>query len=246
MTLRQIRAARMILVPAALVAAILCAPSPTQAGLTLTLSADGVTKFGTVSGNNAAFFNDTVGNFSVFIQGGTTTSPGTPGVPSQINSNQLNVVNNGPVGVADTLLITLTSDGFSSPGSIGTKEFLSSSFVTSNTVQPLTGGNSYSLTSSLTQANGPTITLGPQGLNTSLSTPFTRTSSSFTLSNLTRLTLIGGGSFATGVETTMVSDTQPANSVLATPEPGSLIAAATGLPMLMLAGWYRRRNSTRA
>ena len=256
------RSKRLVLLAAVLVGAALLGMA-TRAQANFIIRATDVTSGGAVNasvtdtglsaadGSGALVFNHTVGNFSItLVTDIAITGPGFTSV-----SETLNITYNGPTAASsDKLIVEILGNMFTNPdspalssitsnGSPSTSGLLASSTVMTSGV---ISGNVVALGAAGTTLGGQmgmTTATGTMGSASSVLTPNPVTGATFNIFNpfsfYQTYTLSGfsnsgqAGSFSAG------------STVSAVPAPAGLVMVLTGLTVLGVGGW-RRRRATRA
>ncbi len=212
--------------------AVMAMPPPARADFTLTLHEQGYSDVvihdngagDTSSQTGLITYSGNFGSFLITAEIGSSNS--TAGSqPAYLTINQFSMQNySSGTGV---LQITLQDTGFTAPnpGPVFMQTQLSTTSV-------LATGSSVSIQSALNGTAGTAITLPTDPSGTSVTDQMTIGTSPYTLSNVTTVTLVAGGVLQSTGSTTV-----------ATPAPGGLMLALTGLPVLGLGlGWRRLRK----
>jgi hypothetical protein len=212
--------------------------SDARATLTFTLH-DGVNPDVVITGSGATpiIVNVTIGNFTV---SGTVDGPPNPADtgPAFLSQTQ-NTVNVSSTG-GGTLTLTLADTGLTLPGfTAGTLVSKISDSRFDNGGTPVPGAN-FTFQSWMNPAN----TTTPGGSTGGSQGPFTTApianekdtavlvpGAPFSLINMLTLTTPGA--------VTLADTTQ----LMATPEPGTIVMAAGGIPLAIAVGWLRRRRA---
>lgn len=234
----------------ALTVAIVLGPggAAARATFTLTLHEDGVTDqtiiFALSHGDRSSdapqmiHYSDSFGGFNLVVEVATSNS-NIPGATPTLTLNNVQFTNASQA--AQTLQLTVTDTGFTTQ-SIGTGSVDLHSQI-SDIQFPL--GSSVTFQSFLNGTAGNQVSLNGPGVaeeHTTIAAP----GNPFTLQNVTTVT-VAGASLVQMIGSTEVA-AAPGNGppqVLA-PEPSTLGAAISGLPVLGLGLWYRRSRVRRA
>jgi hypothetical protein len=243
-------------------AAMLAAPPPAQAAYTVRVFDDGVLQAGIVvvplGGNNLLFGGSTT-HFSITNGSGLSNNPGAASSNLNLSSNEQINTTFGAAGGTHTIRIELSQTGFLAPG--GTPLFVSSS--AGGSFDNVTGTNpeapqSVSATYRGFVDNTNTLFGQPaaggtpiQSASASSSTPGT-SPLVFSPGTAVNATVPGGVPFSmtdvlsftftldpgSGQATANVS----ASTVAAVPVPPGLVLALSGVPVLGIGTWLRRRQ----
>ena len=222
-------------------ATVLGAPTEAQAAFKLTIAESGgasVTIEDGGSGDLASqsgtiMFAGALGDFNIQLSMGTSTANPNGIGPAQLTINNTSISSGGFSGTR-TITITLEDTGFTSPGvgngnmlsQLSTTQVPTGTSVTFQSILDNPGtGNDYSGT--LLSLN----TVGGSSANDFVEIG----SSPYTLRNVTTYTMVGQGS---GNMITV----QSTGATVVTPAPAGLILALSGLPVLGLGCWLRRRG----
>lgn len=211
-------------------------PPPARAGFSITLTDMGTgaqTPFTApvgVNTINTGFI--TVGNFTVDVTA-RTNSPGGQinglGVADRLQDITITTSNNS-FG-SDTLVFQVISTGFTVPGVLGGTVEITNTLA-SSAVDP---GGSGTLTSSvmgISTYTTPAVTLSSVG-SVSSSGSFTLDANPYTVYNTMNIMLAGGDSAQFTGTTTVTA-----------PAPPGVVLALSGIPVLGLGCWLRRRRRT--
>lgn len=213
--------------------AMLALAAPTRAGFTLTLKEGAITSgpIPLVSGTLNTYGPVSFGSYTVTV----TASDSAPGLDSTfggalVSQNTFSITSSGPG--ADPLEITVQDDTFDSTpyagaGSVALTNSLSTTLITSGTVT--SHGFFDSLTTADIALNGPSVVA--QSISNSISGPLVL-GSTFTLGNYAKVTFTGSGNQQANFTVTTVAPV---------PEPSTVVAALTALP-LGIGVWMRRRR----
>jgi len=233
---------------AALAAAVLLGSTTrASANIEIDFSIDGGARFvGAASAGSTAIFSGTVGGlFDVVLTLGTTNSPGTPGLAFETQGNNIiTTLYGGGSANQHTLHVYVSSTDFTNPTSPPPTILHNTS-----SISELTGATSVTFTSYASTTNtlfatsgGTTASTGysydvsgPQssGGQGSSSTMFSPNGSKYSLTNIGDYKMDGG---------TSVTIVGGNTSVTPTPVPSGVVMALTGLPVLGLGLWMRRRQ----
>ena len=192
-----------------------------QASVSLTLHEAGFTDVTVNNGTNFVVFAGTFGNFTLSLDTGISAV--------SANDARLSTTTNSTrdtVGGAKTLTITV-SDNFAQPNAPST--------LTSNLSSTLISGGSVSFQSFLnaTSTTKVTLTTAP-GTASSPPVSVLGTSAPFTLSNVTTITLGALGS---------ANSTGTTDALAAVPEPASIVALLSAVPIIGIGAMMRRRKA---
>jgi hypothetical protein len=227
------------------VAGVLGITKPAAAGIEIDYSIDsGSRTFGNSSSGSSVTFTSTdvggKGLFSVDISVGTTNTPGGAfALVTQSNNTVATLYSSG----SHTLHIYVSSTGFTSPQSPPPAILGNASSITENgghtdvtftsygdTSNTLFGTTGSSVTSVSTSYSANDQTGVGSGSNSTLFSP---NGNKYSLTNIGDYTLTGGTSL------TVVSGN---TKVTPTPVPAGMTLALSGLPVLGLGYWFRRRQ----
>jgi len=258
----------MPLVGAALIgAAILAAPTQARADFVIratdVLSGGAVNATVTQSGasnpNGSGFltFSSSVGNFIITV----VTHIATTGPGFTAASDTINITYNGPTGAtSDKLIVEVLGNKFTNP----TAPALSN--ITSNG-SPSTSGlsvASVTMTSGVLAGNltaldlgaagttlggqlGMTTGIGSMGVASSVLVPNPATGAPFAIVNpftfYQTFTFDGQINFGSGGPTDNGGSLSAGSTVSSLPAPAGLVLALTGLPVMGVSGWLRRRKA---
>jgi hypothetical protein len=225
-------------VVAALVgAAILGAPTQAQAGFSMTLS-DSDGNFVTVNDNSLAdsdsrsgvigFFG-ALGSFNIQLSVGTSNAPGTEHL-AQLTINNTSISSAGFNG-DKTITLTLEDTGFTSPQPQPGKPVTMDSQLATTA---LPTGSTVTFQSFLDGAAGTKLILNKVD-GASVSDEVFVSGNPFTLKNITTYTVKGQGA---NIPLTVQSS---GITVAHLPAPAGVVLAMTGLPVVGLACWLRRK-----
>jgi hypothetical protein len=265
MTVSKIRFRNFLPVVALLAGAlVLGSPSQAQASYSVRVYDDGVLQggIGVLTVGNSLIFTGTTTNFSITNGSGLSNNPGTEGGSNlALSSNEQISTTFGATGGTHTIRIELSQDGWSAP--TGSPLTLSSS--AGGSFDYLQGTN-LSATQSVTATyqgfldNTNTLFGQPAGG----STPIQTASASRTTVGTTSLVYSPGTSVNTSVpggtpfsmtdvlEFTFTLDAGSgqttanvsASTVASVPAPAGLVLALSGLPILGIGTWLRRRRQS--
>jgi len=246
----------------ALMAALTFSPSQARAGYAVRVYDDNVLQggIGVLVSGNSLIFTGTTTHFSITNGSGTSNNPGTPGGSNlALSSNEQVNSTFGSTGGTHTIRIELSQDTWTAP--TGTPLFLSSSAggsfdylagtnplatqaVTStyqgfldntNTLfgKPVAGSTPLQTASASRTSPGTSSLVFSPGTSVNPTTPG---GTPFSMTDVLSFTFaLDAGS---GQTTANVS----ASTVASVPEPASVVVALTGLPVLALGFWVRRRR----
>jgi hypothetical protein len=210
-------------------------PQAARADMTVTLTEyNGTTTVAsqTFSDNGTGFisFGPKFGDFQFQSFQVQTTSPGTAGAGSFVSDTQMATLNSATG--ERTLVLSVTSPGFTAPGGPGSSLLLVNDLASSQFKGGSASDANASFVSALDGQSTPSVTLTSTGeLVSTANVTWPSGDSSYTVTNTLTLTLGGGGSATLNATTTV-----------ATPAPAGVTLAVTGLPFLGLASWRRRRR----
>jgi len=194
---------------------------------------------GTVSINNLTISpTGATGGFKISATIADSNSPG--GKVATIDTSSLSILNQTGTAGNSTLVLTTGDTGFTSPSgpSVGLTSTISATAAGTNSANASVLFNSYLDTTNAqfgTQQGTPTILLSPLSPGSSLSgdtsAALTGTPSPYSLTEVAKITLANGDK---------LTDLSSGTTVV--PAPAGLALALTGLPLLGLGGWLRRRK----
>jgi len=223
------------------VVALFSSASSADAAFTLRLQEGGIIQNFTLTSNQLNTVGPiTVGDYTVTV----TANDSAPGLDpvfgaALVSQNTFTVTANTPA--AADLQITVKDDTFSSapfgPGNpITVQNSLSTTLISSGTVTANGFLSNSALTSTLTTANislaGPTLSGSVANSITGSVAPIGPT---FTLGNFADVHFTGTGIQRANFTVTTLSPV---------PAPAGVVLALTGLPVLGIGGWIRRRRQT--
>jgi len=224
-------------------AAILGAPTQANAAFQLALQEAGINGGAiTVVSSGSDFqaggitFSGVYGDFTVSILGGTSNNGA---LQSNILSSTTSVTNNDGAGKTLNLFVTQTNYTLPTGTSLAVESGLGGSLIGISTVtlagifQAYADKNNNAL--GLTDFTNGTQTATQSGTTYDTGSAvgaFTRLATPYSLTSVARLTISAGG-------TVNYSDHV---NVTATPEPATVVLALTGLPVLGIGSWLRRRK----
>ena len=213
-----------------------------RAGIVLTISDDaGNTFMHEYDAQSASVFRP-VGDFSVFVSARSNFGSSDSGNTGYLTSFNSTVKNNGTA--TGSLHITVSEAGFTLPSAVLPNfEYLNSAVVTSGGIG--TSDGTAQFTSYLHQTGSADVTTGIQNVtkNTNaISVLFPRIAQSYDLWNTTVVTLAGGkGRDVSGSTSVTLSQQDGYTPLQVVPEPASIVALLSSLP-LVAAGLYLRRR----
>jgi len=237
----------------AVAAALFCTAPAAQATLTVKLSVDGGTNFlvptsGSLTGSGVTTATFNVGG-TIFTVTGTSNAP--LGVqPAQISQVQVALNNTTGTSAAFNLVVAVSDTNFTTPSGPTTLTSSLSGAIAAGAVSSTGTTNFQSVIDYNNNlfgglpiggvASGNTFSTGVQ--NFTITSSFNNTVAAattatipFALSNefhVSSLTLGAGAQY-----------TLTGTTTLAVPEPATMVAALTGLPLLGIGAWARRRKA---
>jgi hypothetical protein len=233
---------------------------PVQARAAFTLSFAGTTEMGSVSPAPSTINTTDPTTFTVKDTGGhaeftvtitaTTTNVSNDGILT--NGMSLTVADDESGFQTDTLMVTLSSTPYNFTNGVSPATLTLTSTVTGANLPTFFDSGSFqsSAQNNITSANHSTPTQNTNFFGTWPSANFiTFTNSApgnpslvpYTLQNVFSLTLHGGDSVSVTGTTQLTGSGPPVQDPTA-PEPGTMVMAIAGIPLVILGTWLRRRR----